>query len=189
MLKYFKWHILFQRPRVFKYKLLSNNKRVSGRPICNQPALLIGKGEIRFGNNVHLGYYPSPFFYNGYIHLESRSEESVISIGNNTYINNNFFAVSDKQGIYIGNDVFIGVNCEIIDSDFHSVSPDKRSGGESVSKKVVIGNNVFLGNNVKIAKGVVLGDNVVVANGSVVGSSFDSNVIIGGVPAKIIGTV
>ncbi len=44
-----------------------------------------------------------------------------------------------------------------------------------------------MGNNVKITKGVVLGNNVVVANGAVVSSSFEDDVIIGGVPAKIIG--
>src|SRR4051812_42795985 len=111
MSKRFSWHYLFQKPRIIKYKLLSNNRRVFGKPVYNQPALLIGNGSISFGQNVHLGFFPSPFFYSGYIHLESRSEGSSISIGNNVYINNNFFAVSDGEGISIGNDVLIGVNC------------------------------------------------------------------------------
>lgn len=185
----FSWRYLFQQPRILKYKLLSTNRRVQGRPIRNQPALLIGQGEIIFGSNVHLGYYPSPFFYNGYVHLESRSLHSRIVIGNNCYFNNNFFAISDGEGIYIGDDALIGTNCEIIDSDFHELTPGKRSGGTPASAKVVLGRHVFLGNNVKITKGVTLGDNVVVANGSVVGGSFPDNVIIGGVPAKIIGEV
>jgi acetyltransferase-like isoleucine patch superfamily enzyme len=186
---YFSWSFLFQHPRRIKYKLLSNNKHVTGKPITNQPALLIGQGEISFGKNVHLGFYPSPFFYNGYVHLESRSANSRIVIGDNVLINNNFFAISDGEGIYIGDNTLIGTNCEIIDSDFHELAPDKRTGGVPATKKVTLGKNVFLGNNVKITKGVTLGDNVVVANGSVVGSSFPDNAIIGGVPAKIIGEV
>ena len=181
------WRYLFQRPRILKYKLLSDNKRVKGEPIRVQPVLLIGAGEIVFGKNVHLGYYPSPFFYNGYVHLEARGVGSKIVIGDNVYINNNFFAISEGDGIYIGDNTLVGVNCEIIDSDFHELDPSKRTGGSSASGKVVLGKNVFLGNNVKITKGVTLGDNVVVANGAVVSASFPENVIIGGVPAKVIG--
>ncbi|MCD5385366.1 hypothetical protein LRZ95_01725 [Candidatus Gracilibacteria bacterium] len=38
----------------------------------------------------------------------------------------------------------------------------------------------------KILKGVTIGDNSVIANGSVVTKSIQSNVIAGGVPAKVI---
>src|SRR6478752_6529925 len=125
----FSRHKIFQLPRIWKYKLLSSNKKITGRPILNQPALLIGSGRLIFGERVKLGYYPSPFFFNGYIHLEARSESSYISIGNNVFINNNFFAISDKEGIEIGENTLIGTNCEIIDSDFHDLSPDKRNSG------------------------------------------------------------
>lgn len=179
-------HKIFQLPRIWKYKLLSTNKNIKGSPAFNQPVLLIGQGKITFGGNVQLGYYPSPFFFNGYIHLEARSQESYISIGNDVFINNNFFAISDEEGIEIGDNTLIGTNCEIIDSDFHNLDPDKRIAGVSISKKVVLGKNVFLGNNVKIIKGVILGDNVVVANGALVVNSFKENVIIGGVPAQVI---
>jgi acetyltransferase-like isoleucine patch superfamily enzyme len=189
MREYLPWRFLFRQPRILLYKLLSNNKRVQGRPFRNQPALLIGKGRIIFGKNVHLGYYPSPFFYNGYVHLESRSLASKIVIGDNVLINNNFFAVSAGEGIYIGDNTLIGINCEIIDSDFHCIPQERRRSNLFSTKKIEIGKNVFVGNNVKITKGVTLGDNVVVGNGAVVNSSFEDNVIIGGVPAKIIGKV
>jgi maltose O-acetyltransferase len=121
--------------------------------------------------------------------LESRTDDSIIIIEEGVIINNNFFAISCGSGIHIGRNTLIGLNCEIIDSDFHEVNPQNRKVGKPISKKVVIGENVFLGNNVKVAKGVVLGNNVVVGNGSVVLSSFEDNVIIGGVPAKVIGKV
>lgn len=189
MRHFFTWRYFFQRPRVLKYKLLSDIKKITGKAIYNQPALLIGKGSVSFGKNVQLGYYPSPFFYSGYIHLESRTPQASIEIGNNVYINNNFFAISESAGIEIGDNALIGINCEIIDSDFHDLSPAKRATGTGVSEKVIIGKNVFLGNNVKITKGVTIGDNSVIANGALVVSSFPANVIIGGVPAKIIGSI
>jgi acetyltransferase-like isoleucine patch superfamily enzyme len=185
----FRWRWLFQRPRVIKYKLLSDKVQISGKPIFNQPVLMLGKGNMKFGRNVQLGYYPSPFFYSGYIHLEVRSANSAIVIGDDVYINNNFCAISEGEGIFIGSKTLIGFNCEIIDSDFHGIKEDDRNGGNSVTKKVILNDNVFLGNNVKIMKGVELGKNVVVANGAVVVDSFPENVIIGGVPAKIIGKV
>jgi acetyltransferase-like isoleucine patch superfamily enzyme len=51
---------------------------------------------------------------------------------------------------------------------------------------VKIGRNCWLGNGVVITAGVELGDNVVVGANAVVTKSFPSNVVIAGVPAKII---
>ena len=52
--------------------------------------------------------------------------------------------------------------------------------------RVVIGENVFAGSNVKILKGVSIGDNTVIGNGSVVTKSIPGNVIAGGFPCRII---
>lgn len=52
--------------------------------------------------------------------------------------------------------------------------------------KIKIGNNVFIGFNSLILPGVEIGDNTVIAAGSVVTKSFKGNVVIGGVPAKVI---
>lgn len=55
--------------------------------------------------------------------------------------------------------------------------------------KVVIKNNVYIGNNSLIMAGVVIGNNVIIAAGSVVTKSVEDNLIVGGNPAKIIGDV
>lgn len=49
-----------------------------------------------------------------------------------------------------------------------------------------IGRNCWLGNGVVITAGVELGDNVVVGANAVVTQSFPSNVVIAGVPARVI---
>lgn len=51
---------------------------------------------------------------------------------------------------------------------------------------ISIGSNVFIGLRATILPGVTIGNNVVVAAGSVVTRSFGDDVIIGGVPARVI---
>lgn len=55
-----------------------------------------------------------------------------------------------------------------------------------VIKNVVIGKNCWLAKGVSIMPGITLGDNVTVGANSVVTKSFPSNVVIAGVPAKVI---
>lgn len=55
--------------------------------------------------------------------------------------------------------------------------------------KIVIGNNVYIGNNSMIMPGVVISDNVIVGAGSVVTKSIEENCVVAGNPARVIGTV
>lgn len=55
--------------------------------------------------------------------------------------------------------------------------------------RIIVGNNCFIGAHAIIMYGVTIADNVIVAAGSVVSKSItDSNVIVAGCPARIIGT-
>ncbi|MDD3003616.1 acyltransferase [Flavobacterium sp.] len=55
--------------------------------------------------------------------------------------------------------------------------------------KIVIGNNVYIGNCAIILPGVKIGDNVIIGASAVVTKSIPNNSIVGGNPAKIIGNV
>ena len=175
----------FQSMRILIFKQLSNNNYF-GNPIINIPLQTVGLGKIYFGENVMLGFSPSPFFYNGVTYIESRNIDAVIKIGNNVFINNNFVIICDKTLIEIGDNTLIGPNVEIINSDFHEIDPYNRNSGNHECKPVIIKKNVFIGSNVKILKGAVIGDNSVIANSSVVIGSVPENVVFGGVPAKFI---
>ena len=55
--------------------------------------------------------------------------------------------------------------------------------------RIIIGSRCFIGERATIMYGVRLGNNIIVASGSVVTKSFETpNIIIGGNPAKIIGS-
>jgi len=177
---------LSQLPRILKYKLLSNCKIV-GKPYLLQPAQLVGKGEIQFEGSVTIGVFPSPYFFNGYAYIEARKPNAKVIIGNGTWMNNNFVAISEHKSITIGKNVLIGTFVEIYDSNFHGLEPDRRriSCPEEASS-VVIEDNVFIGSNVIILKGVTIGRDSVIANGSIVTKSIPSGVVAGGNPAKVL---
>jgi acetyltransferase-like isoleucine patch superfamily enzyme len=182
-------YVLFQFPRMVKYRILSNCRDVVGRPIYNQPAILHGKGSIIFGGNVHIGVNLSPQLYSGYGYIESRNSNSRIIIGNDVWINNNIMLVSEGEGIVIGAKTLIGHNVEIVDSDFHALHPNMRMTGRGKTAKVSIGENVFIGSNVKILKGVSIGDNSVIGQGSIVTQSIPADVIAAGNPARVIKSI
>ncbi len=175
---------LFQYPRKLKYQLLSSCSNTTGSPIVHQPVLFAGPGSISFNGIVNLGVSASAGFYSGYIYLEARKEQSKIVIEDGVWLNNNFTAVSEGEGIVIGKKTLIGTGVTIYDSDFHDLSPSRRMGGKPATGKVCVGENVFIGSNVTILKGVTIGDNSVIANGSIVNSDIPSDVIAGGYRAK-----
>ncbi len=168
------------------YRAISDNC-FEGSPIINQPSLIrIRKGgELRFEKNVKLGFRDSPYFYSGYIQIRLESEDSTVSIGKNTILNNNASLFCGNAEIQIGADCLIGPNFYCSNSDGHMLDPDRRRERPQAST-VKLGDNVFIGAHVIILKGVEIGENSVIAAGSVVTRSFPSNSIIGGNPAKLI---
>jgi acetyltransferase-like isoleucine patch superfamily enzyme/coenzyme F420-reducing hydrogenase beta subunit len=90
-----------------------------------------------------------------------------------------------EKNITIGNNVAIGRNVRILDSDFHGIY-DENNNQINLSSPVTIGNNVWIGEGAIILKGVTVGDGAIVAAGSVVTKDVPSKSIVGGNPAKVI---
>ncbi len=105
-----------------------------------------------------------------------------IKIGKNVFINSccNF---QDQGGITIGDNSLIGHQVVLATLN-HDLNPSKRANMQA--KPITIGKNVWIGSRSVILQGVSIGDNCVVAAGAVVTKSFGDNLIIGGVPAKVI---
>jgi acetyltransferase-like isoleucine patch superfamily enzyme len=174
------------RGRIWKYRALSTCRRVSGSPLVLQPVLFLGQGAIVLGSDVEFGWPRSKAFYTGYCHLEAATPESVIEIGDGVQINNNAFIKSDGPGIRIGARALLGSEVTIYDSDFHDLRPDRRRGGRPRMGAVELGEDVFVGDGVKILKGVSVGAHSVIGAGSVVTASIPEGVIAAGNPARVI---
>jgi acetyltransferase-like isoleucine patch superfamily enzyme len=176
----------FQRPRVWKYRVLSSCPNVSGAPVALQPVLFVGNGRIVLGDRVQFGWKRSPLFYTGYCHVEVAGPDALIELGDRTEINNNSMLKSEGAGIRVGRDGLFGAHVEIFDSDFHELHPRRRHGGKPKIAPVDIGENVFMGMSVKVLKGVTIGADSVIGAGSVVTSSIPAGVIAAGNPARVL---
>ncbi|MDC6166176.1 acyltransferase [Paucibacter sp. XJ19-41] len=177
---------LIQYARSLFFKVISTAS-AEGRPTLHQPMQLAGDGNIRFGRNIQIGVFPSPFYLSSYGYFEARSRDAAVQVGDGTVINNGFVAIAEHTSIVIGRNVLIGTHVEIYDSDFHGLNRHERSRSNPAwARPVLIGDDVFLGSNVKVLKGVRIGAGSVIANGSVVVRDIPDNVIAGGIPARVI---
>lgn len=157
------------------------------KPWCSQLTLLTGKGTIEIGSHCSFGYKLGGFHRGGSIEIQARYNNSFINIGSKVSTNNNIFLCAANY-IEIGNNTLIGQNVIIMDHEAHGILPqDRRKIG--MIGKVVLGKNVWVGNNVSILKNSEIGDNSIIATGAVVSGKFPANVIIGGVPARIIKNI
>lgn len=162
-------------------------KGKKGKNVCINGFIYL-RGKLIIGNNVKINsqYQRNPIggmtkasFY--------AAKNAEIQIGDNVGISNSaFFA---KKKITIGNNVKIGGDCRIYDTDFHSLNYMERRDNETdipMEKEVVIGNDVFIGAGTIVLKGVVIGDRSIIGAGSVVTKEIPPDEIWAGNPAKFI---
>ena len=114
------------------------------------------------------------------------SNDSTLTFGDNFSANKNFTIFCDDITT-IGNDVLIGWNVNIRNSDGHHIYDTVTKLNNPIVKPVTIGNHVWITSNVDILKGSEIPDNCVVAYRSCVLSKFTTpHCIIGGYPAKVL---
>lgn len=139
------------------------------------------RNKIVLGYNVKIGSYSKLLSTS---HMSKYGAGMII--GNNSAFGD-FTHFGAPGGIVIGNDVIAGsyVSFHSENHVFSDTSILIREQGVT-SKGITIGNNVWIGAKVTFLDGAKVGDNCVVAAGAVVNGQFPNNVIIGGVPAKIL---
>lgn len=164
---------------------LNNSKEISFGKNCTLENNVIIDGysrrNVSFGNNVKIGSYSKVLVTS---HLQKMGEGLVI--GNNCSIGD-FSFLGCAGGIVIGNDVIMGqyVSFHSENHNFSNKTVLIREQGVN-HKGIELGNNIWVGAKVTFLDGAFVGDNSVVAAGAVVSGRFPSNVVIGGVPAKIL---
>jgi acetyltransferase-like isoleucine patch superfamily enzyme len=170
-----------QWPRIKYYRMISTATVIDNGATILQPVLFSGKGTIILGKCT-LGFFPSPLFFSGYMHIEARESDAKVVIEDNVFINNSASLIAERTSITIEENTLIGPEVSILDSDFHDLAPNSRVGGGHQAKPVRIAQNVFLGLRVTVLKGVTVGRNSVVGAGTTVTKSVPDDTIASGMP-------
>jgi acetyltransferase-like isoleucine patch superfamily enzyme len=92
--------------------------------------------------------------------------------------------IASATEVTIGDNTMLAQGVSITDADWHGVYD--RSTPIGITRPVVIGKNVWIGDSAIICKGVTIGENSVVGAGSVVVKDIPANVIAAGNPATVV---
>ncbi|BBD44461.1 Hypothetical protein PEIBARAKI_4454 [Petrimonas sp. IBARAKI] len=128
---------------------------------------------------------PINFLQGSYILV---SNNATLSFGSKEAIIGANIRIMCFEKIVIGNTCRISWDCQIMDTSFHYVENLLDGEIKPLTKPIVIGNNVWIGNRTTISKGAILPDYTIVASNSLVNKDFTSigeNCLIAGLPAKL----
>lgn len=102
-----------------------------------------------------------------------------------------FFSVNGGSVIVVGKriefgqNVMIGRDVTIYDSDFHQIL-DENGKPSNFSKEVKIGNDVWLTNKIMVLKGVSIGDGALVSAMTLIRKDVPDHALVAGNPGKVI---
>jgi acetyltransferase-like isoleucine patch superfamily enzyme len=164
-----------------KFKLLNQNVRIGRNFKVVRKLSIRGPGQVIIGDNV---------FVDGTIHTVTpwtHDRNSTIIIGNNVYLNGTRFGC--KKRIDVGDECILA-DCRILDTDFHSIYPDRRHDPDYIqSSPIKIGKNVWIGLGCVILRGVTIGNGSTISALSVVCSDVPEYSCYGGNPAVLIKNI
>ena len=171
--------------------LLLNPKIEKGKGIksIGLPVIRLGKNsKLKIGNNCRMHDGKKGLFV-------GRDQKCIFKVmdGGELVIGKNVGMSSTtillKERVILGNNIRVGNNVVIYDSDFHSLWPEERLSIPDPGIKaspVIIEDNVFIGAHSTILKGVTIGANAVIGACSVVSKDIPPDEIWAGNPAKFI---
>lgn len=112
---------------------------------------------------------------------------SSVSIGNHSGIG----AYCELHGeVHLGDWVMMAPECVFYTKNHTTIQTDVPMvmQGNEPEQAIFVGNDVWFGRRVMVMPGAAIGDGCIVAAGTVVTKSFPPYSILGGVPAKILGS-
>ncbi len=157
------------------FVLLFTNWLPDNIPFLRLRGFLANTFFKKCGKNLRLGR--NLVFYN----------PSEISIGSDVYIGyGSWFSAGDT--ITIEDQVTLGPYCVIASSNHQRMGKTYFASG-SINLPVCIRNGCWFGSHCVVTAGCEIGSGSLIAAGAVVTDSFPQNVMLGGVPAKVIKTL
>lgn len=100
-----------------------------------------------------------------------------------------FSMLLGEGGLTVGDNVSIGPHCVLVSSNHifdDPTTPIQHQGISAVG--ITLGSDIWLGAGVRVLDGVTINDGAVVAAGAVVNTDVPAFTVVGGVPARPIGS-
>ena len=152
---------------------------------CGEGLEVIGPQHVSFsGSDIRLGRHVHMMaLRDAPIRLAVFEGMGRVRVGDHVLINPGARIVSAKA-IEIGNNCMLAMHCHLSDADWHDTH--HRIYAPGATAEIKLGDNVWLGDSVKVLKGVTIGDNTIVGAGAVVTKDLPANVMAGGNPARVL---
>lgn len=172
---------------------LSHLKKVKIKISGRDNFLSVGKNcrlqncEIRIkGQGNRIVIEDDVVFKSGKIYLIGGVGQ-VIHLGKGTTVEGAYFLSDEDASIRVGEDCMLATDILVRTGDKHSII-DQISGERlNFSEDVILGNHVWVGRSVHILKGSVVSSNSIVGARALVNKKFqEENVVIAGMPGKIV---
>lgn len=159
-------------------KILYNKARLIRRPVY-----IRGSKSMVYDYGLTLGHA---------CRFDLPGTSITLQIGKDCEIGDNVHIVAHKK-VVVGDNVLMASKVFISDTDHGQYNgieqsnpntpPNKR---KLYSKSVIIGNNTWIGENAVILAGSTIGNGCIIGANAVVKGEFPNNVILAGIPARII---
>ncbi len=147
---------------------------------------------IRAGRRLLIDFFHSLGFFNIY-RSTIHGPAGHVHLGKNVGHVNNVFYNTRSGHITIGDDTVLSFHCMFLTGvhlfENGRLKQPRANQVPSEGYDIKIGSGCWIATGAIIIGGVTIGDNSIVAAGAVVTQSFPSGVILGGVPATVIGRV
>jgi acetyltransferase-like isoleucine patch superfamily enzyme len=141
----------------------------------------LGSGYVTLGDHTSIGAFSRVIISTTFDRVGSE-----ITVGDRVGIGE-FASLGGAGGLHIGDDTIVGGYLSTHPENHVFSDPDTLIRLQGVTRLGIrIGSNCWIGAKVTFLDGAVVGDNCVVAAGAVVRGVFPDDVVIGGVPARIL---
>ena len=153
--------------------------------IINESGSVIYQSVIKIkGINNRVILHEGAYVSGAELYIEDN--DCTIEIGAHTYIgHHSHLACTEGCTLKIGGGCMLSSYIQIRTGDSHSIT-DMDGNRINYGADVTIGNHCWIGEGAKILKGVTLEDDTVVGTGAIVTKSAGPNVLLSGVPARVI---
>lgn len=164
-----------------RIQIVGNGNKVL---LDNRAMLLNSLIRITGNNNVVL------LKANSYVsgaELWIENDRCELSIGERTFVGHHSHLACTENGtlLSVGDDSMISSYVQVRTGDSHSIV-DMEGNRINNAKSVTIGDHCWIGEGSKVLKGVVLEGDDIVSTGAIVTKPFGKNLLIGGIPAKVL---